>query len=192
MKRTYINITLILISLVISLVLAVTHFTGLRKVEIEPNRAPPILIGQSDEEDILAIKQYKTPSKAKNITISSLSEENQTEVMLLARLIHAEAGNQPYEGKIAVANVVLNRVKSPDFPNTIKDVIFQKGQFTPVANKKINNTPTEEDIKAAKEALEGVVVLEDALYFENSKNKNNWIKKNREFITRIGEHNFYR
>lgn len=137
-------------------------------------------------------------SKTKSVTTASISEKKSErkideDVLWLARIIHAEASNQPFEGKVAVANVVLNRVKSPDFPDTVYDVIFEKGQFSPVQNKTIYSDPTEEDIKAAEAALKGETLVEDALFFENPKiAKNKWIRKTREFVKQIGDHRFYR
>ncbi len=75
------------------------------------------------------------------------------EIDLLARIVRAEAQSESFEGKIAVACVVLNRVESPKFPNTIKDVIYAPGQFQPVRNGAINKPADEESIKAVKAAL---------------------------------------
>ncbi len=72
----------------------------------------------------------------------------------LARIIEAEAGGEPYKGKVAVGNVILNRVKSKDFPNTIYNVIFEYfgniPQFSPVQEGTIYNTPSKESMNAAK------------------------------------------
>ncbi|NLW27732.1 MAG: cell wall hydrolase [Hungateiclostridium saccincola] len=118
-------------------------------------------------------------------------------VYWLSRIIHAEAQSEPYEGKVAVGNVVLNRVKSPGFPNTIYGVIFEyyKGipQFTPVANGTIYNTPSKSSIQAAKDSLNGARPVGDSLYFFNpSKSAGTWIVKNRQYYKRIGNHVFYR
>jgi N-acetylmuramoyl-L-alanine amidase len=75
------------------------------------------------------------------------------EIDLLARIVRAEAQSEPFEGKIAVACVILNRVESPKFPNTIKDVIYAPGQFQPVRNGAINKPADEESIKAVRAAL---------------------------------------
>lgn len=76
-------------------------------------------------------------------------------VYWLSRIIYAESGNQPLDGKIAVGNVVLNRVASPRFPNSVYEVIFQRNQFTPAANGSINRTPSAESVVAAKLCLDG-------------------------------------
>src|SRR5699024_12370625 len=68
----------------------------------------------------------------------------------ISRLIYAESGNQPLEGKIAVGNVVLNRVASPLFPNTVADVIYQPNQFSPAGSGHLSRTPNAESVVAAK------------------------------------------
>ncbi|WP_413298898.1 cell wall hydrolase [Bacillus sp. 1P10SD] len=90
------------------------------------------------------------------------------EIDLLARLVRAEAESEPYQGKVAVACVVLNRVDSSAFPNTIKEVIYQKGQFQPVQNGEINKPADIDSIKAVKEALkEKRNVAAGSLFFYN-------------------------
>ena len=97
----------------------------------------------------------------------------------LSRIISAESRGEPLEGQIAVGNVVLNRVDSPDFPDTIYGVIFDDrwgGQFTPVRNGTIYQEPTEQSIQAAKLCLEGVNVAKDSLYFlAPALTNNHWI-----------------
>lgn len=113
----------------------------------------------------------------------------------LSRIINAESQAEPFTGKIAVGNVVLNRVKSKDFPNTIYTVIFDKKhgvQYEPVINNTIYNKPTEESIKAAKVSLNGFNIAGDSLYFFNPKTAtNSWIKENRTYFKSIGNHDFY-
>ncbi|MFP3498476.1 cell wall hydrolase, partial [Pseudomonas sp. SIMBA_059] len=88
----------------------------------------------------------------KNINLIYTGETiitNKNERDLLTRIVHAEAEGESHEGKVAVALVVLNRVDSKDFPNTITDVIYQKGQFSPVSNGRINTiTPTNASVVA--------------------------------------------
>lgn len=90
------------------------------------------------------------------------------EIDLLARLVRAEAQTEPLEGKIAVACVVLNRVESPQFPDTIKEVIYAPGQFQPVQNGQINKPADEESIQAVKAALSNQrQLVQGALFFYN-------------------------
>ncbi|GHH99232.1 cell wall hydrolase [Neobacillus kokaensis] len=91
-----------------------------------------------------------------------------SELDLLARLVRAEAEMEPYRGKIAVACVVLNRVESSMFPDTIKEVIYQKRQFQPVQNGQINKPANKDSIKAVQEALkEKRHIAGDSLFFYN-------------------------
>ncbi|GKX30655.1 hypothetical protein SH1V18_31350 [Vallitalea longa] len=113
----------------------------------------------------------------------------------LSRIVEAEAVGEPYSGKLAVANVIINRKKSSEYPNTIKSVIFDKKygiQFSPVADGNIYNKPTQESINAAISALNGNNNISGALYFLNpDKSSNFWIMNNRKFITKINNHYFY-
>ncbi|HHY14653.1 MAG TPA: hypothetical protein GX521_01115 [Firmicutes bacterium] len=86
---------------------------------------------------------------------------------LLAQLVYAEARGEPFWGQVAVAAVVLNRLAHPDFPATIREIIFQPSQFQVVANKTIHNTPDNLAYLAVREALEGVDPTEGALFFWN-------------------------
>lgn len=114
----------------------------------------------------------------------------------LSRIIEAESGAEPYRGKLAVGNVILNRVESRDFPNSIYGVVFDRKngvQFTPVANGTIYNTPSAESIRAAQACLTGTKVVDDCLYFFNPKTatKASWIIKNCTYYASIGNHDFY-
>ncbi|MBQ3127251.1 MAG: cell wall hydrolase [Clostridia bacterium] len=113
----------------------------------------------------------------------------------LSRIISAESRGEPLAGQLAVGNVVLNRVASPEFPNTIYDVIFDRKyaiQFTPVANGTIYQTPAESSVIAAKLALEGYTVSSSVLYFLNPDLSTSfWIPQNRTYAFRIGTHEFY-
>ena len=117
------------------------------------------------------------------------------EVYWLSRIINAEAKGEPMKGKIAVGNVILNRVRSSSFPNTIYGVIFDKKfgvQFTPAANGTIYETPNADSIAAAKICLEGYTVNSGILYFVNPvKSPNSWASRNRVYYGKIGNHAFY-
>lgn len=121
---------------------------------------------------------------------------NEDEVFWLARIITAEAKGESLLGQIAVGNVILNRVASHQYPNTIYGVIFDRKwgvQFSPVLDGSIYNTPTYTATLAAKICLEGTVLSEDALFFLNPKTaESNWIVKSREYLYSIGGHDFYK
>lgn len=121
---------------------------------------------------------------------------NESEVYWLSRIISAESRGEPMKGKMAVGNVVLNRVRSSAYPNTIYGVIFDKRygiQFSPVANGTIYNTPTADSIIAAKMCLEGYSLSSEIIYFLNpSVASSSWIIKNRPHAFTIGKHSFYK
>ena len=102
-----------------------------------------------------------------------------SDIDLLARLITAEADAEPYEGKVAVGAVVLNRVYGQGFPKTIQEVIYQTNgyeyQFQPVQNGLIDFPASDESVKAAKEALSGVDPTGGAVYFFANHSKNPWL-----------------
>ncbi|MBO8169630.1 MAG: cell wall hydrolase [Thermoanaerobacteraceae bacterium] len=119
--------------------------------------------------------------ETKTVTASA-SGYSQQDLYWLARAISAEARGEPPEGQVAVGAVILNRVKNPQFPNTVYAVIFQKVngvyQFSPVKNGSIYKKPTPEAIKAAKRALQGEDPTNGALYFYNPAltSRSNWIR----------------
>ena len=114
----------------------------------------------------------------------------------LSRIISAEAKGEPFRGQIAVGNVVLNRVASRDYPNTIYEVIFDRKygvQFTPSVNGTIYEAPTALAVRAAKACLEGYTLSTSILYFFNpSIATSQWIANNCTYVFRIGRHVFYR
>jgi len=117
------------------------------------------------------------------------------ELYWLSRVISAESGAEPLNGQIAVGNVVLNRVASDTFPNTVPGVVFDRNfavQFEPVENGTIYNTPTAQSVTAAKRALNGESVVGNALYFyAPALSQGIWINANRAYLTTIGCHRFY-
>ncbi len=114
----------------------------------------------------------------------------ESESYLLARLVHGEARGEPYIGKVAVAAVVLNRVRSASFPNTIAGVIYQAGAFDAVADGQINLTPDEDSLRAARDALNGWDPTGGCLYYFNPVTATNGWIWTREVQLAIGKHNF--
>ncbi len=109
---------------------------------------------------------------------------------LLSKLVYAEARGETYKGQVAVAAVVLNRVASASFPNTISGVIYQAGAFSCVSNGAINNTPDSTAIRAALDALNGWDPTGGCLYYYNPKaTGDKWIRT-RTVKTVIGNHSF--
>ncbi len=128
---------------------------------------------------------------------------NKDELYLLAKIIECEARYEPYDGKVAVGVVVLNRVMSEKFPDTIEGVIFQKGQFQPIKDGGWSSKePREEAYKAAMEALAGEKptgnngqTVGNALFFMYEsiagKGAAKWFKEKLKYVTTIGNHDFY-
>lgn len=130
--------------------------------------------------------------------ITSVNESiklSQKERDLLERLVEAEASDEPYEGKLAVATVVLNRLKGKDWPNTIEGVIYQKGQFSPVANGSIKRPASEDSKKAVREVFDNGYRTfgPEVVFFCNPKlSTDKWMINNRERVTIIGGHHFFK
>lgn len=124
-------------------------------------------------------------------TASRGSSYSRSEVMLLARLINGEARGEYYTGQVAVGGVVLNRVASPKFPNTLSGVIYQRNEFSVVNDGQINLTPSQTAIKAAEDAMNGWDPSNGALYYWNPvKAPNNKFLNSRPIVARIGNHVF--
>lgn len=125
-----------------------------------------------------------------NSSNSSSSSSNSTNLNLLSRLVYGEARGEPYSGQVAVAAVVLNRVKSSSFPNTVSGVIYQSGAFDVVSDGQINMTPNETAKKAAQDAINGWDPSYGAIYYFNpSTATNKWIWSRPMTVT-IGKHRF--
>ena len=121
---------------------------------------------------------------------STEASYNESEINVLARLVHAEARGEPYLGKVAVAAVVLNRVRSASFPNTISGVIYQTGAFDCVADGQINLTPDSDSLRAARDAMNGWDPTGGCVYYYNpAKSTSAWIWS-REVRLTIGAHSF--
>ena len=121
---------------------------------------------------------------------SGSGSTNSNDVNLLARLVYGEARGEPYAGQVAVAAVVLNRVKSSSFPNTIAGVIYQKGAFNVVDDGQINLSPNSTAKKAAQDALNGWDPSYGAIYYFNPNTATNkWIWSRPMTVT-IGKHRF--
>ena len=121
---------------------------------------------------------------------SSGTTSNSSNVNLLAKLIYGESRGEPYTGQVAVGAVVMNRVKSSSFPNTISGVIYQSGAFDAVKDGQINLTPDSNSKKAAQDAINGWDPSYGAIYYFNpSTATNKWIWSRPMTVT-IGKHRF--
>ena len=140
------------------------------------------------------------PKKGITLTVGSgrpaAPAYTEDELYWMSRIISAESRGEPLLGKIAVGTVVLNRVASGEFPDSVRDVIFDTKwgiQFQPVANGTVYYEPTQESVLAAKLVLDGARAAGDSLYFlAPHLTDNHWTMENREFVVTIGCHWFYR
>ena len=121
---------------------------------------------------------------------SSGSSYSSSDLYLLAKVVYAEARGEPYAGKVAVAAVVLNRVRSSSFPNTISGVVYQPYAFTAVDDGQINLTPDASAKSAAQDAINGWDPTGGCIYYYNPKTATSkWIRS-RPIVTTIGRHTF--
>ncbi len=120
---------------------------------------------------------------------------DEDDVYWLSRIINAEAKSEPFLGKVAVGNVIMNRIDSKQFPNSVYNVIFDRKygvQFTPAYSGAIYRSPNADSVIAAKLALDGANTADDSLYFiADSAAAGSWAGKNRPFNMQIGNHCFY-
>lgn len=123
------------------------------------------------------------------------AEHGAVDLYWLSRIISAESRGEPMEGQIAVGNVVLNRVASKTFPDTIPTVVFDRQyavQFEPVSNGTVYDTPAASSVEAARRVLNGEKTVEGALYFyAPALSPGTWIVSNRTYLTTIGCHRFF-
>lgn len=140
-------------------------------------------LGMNDSYNVLK-KEYAVTGE------SVPSGYTSTDLYLLAKCIYAEGRGEPYIGQVAIGAVVLNRVKSNDFPNTVSGVIYQKGAFTAVADGQINLEPDSTAYNAAQDAMNGWDPSYGCLYYYNpAVATSSWIF-NRSTVTVIGRHVF--
>ncbi len=139
---------------------------------------------------IILIVLFSNDVGEQNISYAATS--NTSDIQLMARAINGEARGEPYEGQVAVGAVILNRVKSSQFPNTIAGVIYQSGAFTAVADGQINKPIAENSTvyKAAQDAQNGWDPTGGCIYYFNPDTATNkWIWS-RPYVKTIGKHRF--
>ncbi|MCM8710729.1 cell wall hydrolase [Clostridium sp. SYSU_GA19001] len=136
-------------------------------------------------EQISAVQVFNVSDKTIYIT--------DDDVYLMAQIVYAESRSEPYDGKVAVASVILNRLKSPDFPKTIEGIIKQKNAFSCLKNGEIHVVPDKASYAAVLDALKGKDPTNKAVFFYNPKiSTSTWMKKvNKTNIKSIGNHVFF-
>lgn len=157
------------------------------KVNIEPK----VQKVEEKEKKNEASEVVEKPEPQPKVVQAKQTNYSRNELQVLAQIIHAESEGEPYEGKLAVGNVIMNRIKDGWFPDCVETVVFQTGQFSPVSDGSYYNTPSETSRNAAKDILAGERVLpSDVLYFYNPDIAvDPWIRTTRSH-RRIGNHMF--
>ncbi|WMJ80388.1 cell wall hydrolase [Clostridium sp. MB40-C1] len=173
MKKTFVSIIMLII-LVLSLF----------------NYANAQVLRDTDTKNL-----YK--EEAQIVTVFNTNGQNfyltNSDIHLMAQVVYAESCAEPYEGKIAVASVILNRLRDGRFPNNVEGVVKQKSAFSCVRNGNITVTPDENCYRAVKEALKGNDPTNNAIYFYNPKiATSKWMKNiNKSNVKKIGNHVFF-
>ena len=129
------------------------------------------------------------PETARLLGIN-LNEQSNNDLYLLAKCVYAEARGEPYVGQVAVAAVILNRVKHPDFPNTIYGVVYQPWAFTAVYDGQIGYEPNETAYQAAQDALNGWDPTYGSIYYYNPATATSQWIFSRKVVVTIGKHVF--
>ncbi len=137
-----------------------------------------------------AEQQAEEAAEAEKDQILAASGISEEDYDALCRIVEAEAGSESQDGKLLVADVILNRVADPEFPDTIQGVITQSGQFTPVSNGSYRSAvPSADTVAAVNRALKGENISNGAIYFKSVNSSSNWSAK--KFLFNAGGHNFY-
>ena len=148
------------------------------------------VVGASTYKALGMVKSYQILTGKTSSNKQNTNGVTSSELYLLAKTIYAEGRGEPYTGQVAIGAVVLNRVRSSAFPNSISGVVYQKHAFTAVSDGQINLTPNETAMKAARDALNGWDPTGGALYYYNpAVATSSWIF-DRQTITVIGKHVF--
>lgn len=177
-----------------------THMTEVQTRLKELGYYSGSINGYYDDATVVAIKNFQRDNgiyvsgAVGGVTAKALgiymSEQESNDLYLLAKCIHAEARGEPYVGQVAVGAVILNRVASPDFPNTIYGVVYQPWAFTAVHDGQIDLEPEASSYQAATDALNGWDPTYGCIYYYNPATaSSSWIFS-RQTVTTIGKHVF--
>lgn len=187
----------------------------IKKAEIVPVKIPKRVVvvetesvetlSESEEETEPSSEYEETESESvpEETTEAETTEESHTKLELskeeqdiLLKIVEAEATGQPVEGKMYVAAVIINRMQDSEFPDTIKGVVYQKQQFSPVTDGRINCKPTKDTVEAVNRVLKGETDAQGATFFMNpktaSKKNVKWFKNHLTYLFSYKGHEFYR
>lgn len=159
-----------------------------KQVAAKETKAKPNLPDVAKERQKVSVSRDQRPKVIRNGKVK-LSERD---MELLARLVYAEGRGEPYEGQVAIAAVVLNRVASPQFPDSVREVIFAPHAFSPVQNGTLTHKSNESTRRAVQDAVNGADPSRGALYFFNPDTAtSDWIWSRPQTV-QIGNHKFAR
>ncbi len=148
------------------------------------------VVGKSTYKALGMTNSYEALAGIQEGSVEGVNGFTSADVYLLAKTIYAEGRGEPYTGQVAIGAVILNRVRSREFPNTVSGVVYQKHAFTAVSDGQINLTPNDTAMRAAKDALGGWDPTGGALYYYNPAVATSaWIF-DRQTVTVIGKHVF--
>ncbi|MFD0589139.1 cell wall hydrolase [Paenibacillus sp. GCM10027627] len=170
----------------------VTEEYGLAEISKETGKSKAKLLDRNERDAKDVIK----PGTKLRVVMPSIFDHKakpftNEDLTLLAKITQIESGNESYEGQLGVANVILNRVKDPRFPDTIKGVIYSGRQFPPAHNGMLDKSkPNASVMRAAKDALNGKNNVKNAVYFFNPKVSKGEFWDNLDVIVTIGHHSF--
>ncbi|MDQ8737183.1 cell wall hydrolase [Paenibacillus sp. LHD-38] len=165
---------------------------GLDEISMEFGSSKPELLKRNGLDSKVTIK----PGTKLKVVIPSIFDKaakpfTESDLMLLAKITMVEAGYESYEGQLALANVILNRVKDANFPDTVRDVIYSGKQFPPAHNGLLDKSkPNASVLRAAKDALNGKNNVGNAVYFYNPNVSKGSFWSSLDVIATIGHHSF--
>ena len=167
-----------------------TYEVKVVKENIIPEPAATVSVQIEDKE---FFKEESTERENENDEVTVSMDWDSEDAYMLAKMAMAEAEGESIEGKALVMLVILNRVRSDEFPDTISEVIFQEGQFSPVANGRYNSVEPNQECYEALELIQSGKwdKSQGALYFE-SKSASDWHSDNLQFLFQYGNHYFYK
>ena len=147
-------------------------------------------LGMNESYNALDGNSGSSGSSSGGSSSSGSSSYNSSDLYVLAKCIYAEGRGESYTGQVAIGAVIMNRVKSPSFPNTVAGVVYQSGAFTAVTDGQINLEPDQTAYNAARDAMNGWDPTNGCIYYYNpAVATSSWIF-NRPTVTVIGKHVF--
>lgn len=132
------------------------------------------------------------PKTLSALDLQGSAQVSDSDIYLIARAVYGEARGEVYLGQVAVAAVILNRVKDPNFPNSVAGVVYQPGAFDAVSDGQINLSPDEQAIRAARDAFNGWDPTDGCVYYYNPKTATNKWMLSKEVTLTVGNHVFCR